>query len=113
MPNKKGEILSNFISRNLVYILLIACLCITLCIYNLRWIIPSIIIFILAVAYSIWVSSKKENELQTHIQNLTSYVDTASKGNLVNTPIPLVLVETNGNIIWRSKKFVEEFGEDS
>ena len=109
MPNNRGKIFDNLINKNILYIVLIGILSIILCIYNLRWIIPSIIIFSFVIGYSIWTSSRKETEIENHIQNVTSDVQTASRGNLVNTPIPLVLIETNGNIIWRSKKFVEEF----
>ena len=109
MPNKRGKILDNLINRNILFIVVIGFLSIALCVYNLRWIIPSVFIFAFVIAYSMWTSGRKESEIESHIQNVTSDVDTASKGNLVNTPIPLVLIETNGNIIWRSKKFVEEF----
>ncbi len=109
MPNSNGKILDKLTSKNIIYILIIGFLCISLCVYNLRWIIPSIVIFAMTVVYTLWISSKKRNEIEKHIQDVTSDVDTVSKGNLVNTPIPLVLIETNGNIIWRSKKFVTEF----
>jgi c-di-AMP phosphodiesterase-like protein len=109
MPNSNNKILNSLTSKNIVYILLIAILCISLCVYDLSWIIPSIIIFALTVSYTFWSSGKKKTELENHIQDITSDVTTASKGNLINTPIPLVLIETDGNIVWRSKKFVEEF----
>ena len=109
MPNKRGKVFDNLVNKNILYIVLIGFLLIALCVFDLRWIIPSVVIFFFVIAYSLWTSSKKETEIEKHIENVTSDVNTASKGNLVNTPIPLVLVETNGNIIWRSKKFVEEF----
>ena len=109
MPSTNGKILDKLTSKNIIYILLIGFLCIALSVYDLRWVIPSILIFALSVIYTLWISSKKRNEIEKHIQDVTSDVDTVSKGNLVNTPIPLVLIETNGNIIWRSKKFVTEF----
>ncbi len=109
MLNSNNKILDSLTSKNIVYILLIAILCISLCVYDLSWIIPSIIIFALTVSYTFWSSGKKKTELENHIQDITSDVTTASKGNLINTPIPLVLIETDGNIVWRSKKFVEEF----
>ena len=109
MPNVKNKFIDKLINKNVLYILLIAFLCIVLCVYNLRWVIPSIFIFAMTIAYSIWVTGKKLTEIENHIQDVASDVSTASKGNLINTPIPLILVETNGNIIWRSKKFVEEF----
>lgn len=109
MPNSNGKILDKLTSKNIIDILIIGFLCIALCVYDLSWIIPSIVLFAIIVAYTIWVTSKKRTEIENHIQDITSDVSTASKGNLINTPIPLVLVETDGNIVWRSKKFVEEF----
>lgn len=109
MPNSNNKILDSLNSKNLIYIFVIAILCISLCVYDLSWIIPSIIIFALTVTYATWSSGKKKTEIENHIQDITSDVTTASKGNLVNTPIPLVLIETDGNIVWRSRKFVEEF----
>lgn len=109
MPNSNNKILDSLNSKNIIYIVVIAILCISLCVYDLSWIIPSIIIFALTVTYALWSSGKKKTEIENHIQDITSDVTTASKGNLVNTPIPLVLIETDGNIVWRSRKFVEEF----
>lgn len=109
MPNSNGKILDKLTSKNIMYILIIGFLCIALCVYDLSWVIPSIVLFGIIVAYTIWVTSKKKTEIENHIQDITSDVSTASKGNLINTPIPLVLVETDGNIVWRSKKFVDEF----
>ena len=109
MPNSNGKILDKLTTKNILYVLLIGMLCIALCGYDLRWIFPSIAIFSLTVAYTIWMGAKKKNEIANHIKDVTSDVSTASRGNLINTPIPLVLIETDGNIVWRSKKFVEEF----
>ncbi len=109
MPNTNGKILKNITVKNMIYIMIIGFLCISLCVYDLRWIIPSIVIFIMTVLYTMWSSGKKMTEIENHIQDITSDVTTASRGNLINTPIPLVLIETDGSIVWRSKKFVDEF----
>ena len=109
MPNSNGKILDRLTTKNVIYVLLIGMLCIALCGYDLRWIFPSIVIISLTVAYTVWMGAKKKNEIANHIKDVTSDVSTASRGNLINTPIPLVLIETDGNIVWRSKKFVDEF----
>ena len=110
---KNGNVFRNITAKNLIYILVIGILSVILCVYDLSWIIPSIIIISLVVAYTIWINSRGLLELENHIQDITSDVSSASKGNLVNTPIPLVLIETDGSIVWRSKKFVEEFNQVS
>lgn len=43
------------------------------------------------------------------MQDLTLSVDTAAKSSLINSPFPLVILESNGNIIWESSKFITEF----
>ncbi len=109
MPSTNGKILDRLIAKNILFITIIGILCILLCVYDLRWIIPSIILFASLLVYSMWMSSKKRVELVNHIEELTSDMESATKGNLINSPIPLVLIETDGQIIWRSRTFVEEF----
>ena len=109
MSSKNDKIFDSIVNKNIVYIVIIFILGIALSVYDLSWIIPSIVIFTITISYTLWISSKRKTEIENHIQDITSDVSTASRGNLVNTPIPLILMETNGNIIWRSKKFVEEF----
>ena len=67
------------------------------------------VIYALIIVYTIWVNSKKNNELAEHIEEVTTDVNMATKNTLINSPIPLLLVETDGNIIWKSKKFIQEF----
>jgi len=109
MPKSNGNILKNITAKSIVYILVIGFLSIALCVYDLSWIIPSIIIFAIVVVYTIWSNDKRKEELENHIQDIASDVSSTSKDNLVNTPIPLVIIKTDGNIIWRSKKFTQEF----
>lgn len=109
MPNSNGKILDKLATKNILYIIVIGILFIALCIYDLRWVVPSIIIFIILLVYSVWMSDKKKTQIVNHIQEITSDVESATKGNLINSPIPLALVETDGTIIWKGKKFVDEF----
>ena len=111
MPNSNGNFDEELLSRVKVYLVIIAILCVILCFYDLRWIIPSSIIVILVVIYSVIEKSKKKTELVNHIQELTTDVNSATKNNLINSPIPLVLMETDGTIIWKCRKFVDEFAE--
>ena len=88
MPNSNRKMLNNLTNKNILYILIIAILSISLCVYDLRWIIPAIFIFAFTIVYTIWISGKKKTEIENHIQNITSDISSASRGNLVNTPIP-------------------------
>ena len=109
MPNQTGKMLDKLTTKNILYLLIIGVLFIVLCIYDLRWVIPSIIIFSAVLVYSVWNSSKKKNEIVSHIEEIASDVNSATKATMINSPVPLAIIETSGNIIWKSKKFVDEF----
>ena len=109
-----SDINSNFIGKVIskvrVYLILIIALTVGICIYDKRWILPGILLNIVVMAYAFWDNTRRKNEIVSHIEELTMDVSTASKSTLVNSPVPLVLIQTDGNIIWRSKKFTEVFG---
>lgn len=105
--NKK--VFEKIISKTKIYLAIIAILMIVLCIYDLRYIIPAIIIYTLILIYTYWTNNKGQEELSEHIKNLTFSLDKVAKIALVNLPFPLVIAETNGNLIFRNTRFNEEF----
>ena len=58
---------------------------------------------------TLWSDRKRKSELSNHIKDLTLSSDKAAKTTLINSPFPLIIIETTGNIIWKSSKFVYEF----
>lgn len=109
MSEKNGNILDKLTVKGWLYLGVIAVLMVLLCAYDLRWIVPCIALYFALIFYSIISQSKKKNEIVNHIESITSDVNSVSKSNLINSPIPLVLIETDGHIIWRSRTFTEEF----
>lgn len=111
MPNRNRKIIENIISKTKIYIVIIAILMIALSIYDTRAIIPCIIVFGAVLAYTIVVDRKRKAEISKHIHELIGDVDSTAKSTLINSPFPLVILETDGNIVWKSSKFVDEFYE--
>ena len=107
--NHNKKVLQKIVSKTKIYLAIIAILLIILCIYNPILIIPSIIIYALLIVYAYWTNNKREEELTEHIKNLTFSLDKVAKIALVNSPFPLVIAETNGNLIFRNTKFNQEF----
>ena len=101
--------LEKITSRTKIYLAIIAFLLIIICINKPVFIVPGIILFILIIIYSYWTNSKRNAELSRQIQNLTMTMDGTAKKSLINSPFPLIIIETTGNIIWKSSKFVYEF----
>lgn len=108
MPNNKKTI-ENIIVKNKIYLAIIAIILIILCVQNKYFVIPSIIVFALSILYTYWIDSKKTNEITQHIEEFTFNIDSTAKNTLVNSPFPLVILETDGDIVWRSISFVNEF----
>ena len=65
--------------------------------------------YLLILGYTYFANNKRKNEISETLQDLMLNVDTAAKSTLINSPFPLIVLETNGKIIWRSSTFVSEF----
>ena len=109
MQNNNRKVFENIISRTKIYLGIILILMIIICIENYNMILPSIIVFILVMAYTYYANKKRKSEISETLQDLTLTVDTAAKSSLINSPFPLIILETNGNVIWKSSKFISEF----
>ena len=109
MSDSNGNFIEKIVAKVRVYLVIIVILCVILCIYDWHWILPSIILVILLSVYTLLENGRKKNEIVSHIEEITMDVSSAGKSTLVNSPIPLVIIETDGSIIWRSKKFTENF----
>ena len=96
-------------SKTKIYLIIIAIVLIVLCINNTDYIIPSCVIYIGIIFYTIWDYNKRKGEISSYINELTFTVDSAAKNTLINSPFPLIILETNGNVVWRSSSFNKEF----
>ena len=109
--NKNKKTIEKITSRVKIYLVIIALLFILICTYDVRWIVPSIILYTLLISYTIWVNSKKKTELETHIEEVAWGVNSTVRNNLHKSPIPILVVETDGDIIFKTPKFNKEFKE--
>ena len=109
MSSSNKKVFDRLVSRTKIYLAIILVLLILVCIHDIRFIIPSIILYALIIAYTLWSDKKRKSELSNHIKDLTLSGDKAAKTTLINSPFPLIIAETNGNVIWRSSTFVNEF----
>lgn len=109
MQNNTRNFFEQFISRTKIYLAIIFILLLFICIEDRKWILPAILLYILVVIYAIFTDKKRKNQISESLQDLTITVDSAAKTSLINSPFPLVILESTGKIIWKSSKFVQEF----
>ncbi len=105
--NKK--FLDNLVSRTKIYLIVIFLLLCVIVINDRRWIIPSICLFSGIILYTYLANNKRKSEISETLQDLTLTVDSAAKTSLINSPFPLIILETDGNVVWKSSKFASEF----
>ncbi len=109
MQNNNRKVFETLVSRTKIYLAIILVLLIVICIENVSMILPSALIYVLVVGYTYYANKKRKSEISETLQDLTLTVDTAAKTSLINSPFPLIILETDGNVIWRSTKFTTEF----
>ncbi len=110
MQNNNRKVLDTIVvSKTKIYLAIIFVLLVFICIENRYLIIPSILVFFLISLYSYYTNNKRKSELSETLQELTLTADSAAKTSLINSPFPLIILESNGNVVWKSSKFSSEF----
>lgn len=109
--NNSRKVFDSLVSRTKIYLVIILILFILISVFRPILIIPSIILYISILCYTYFANNKRKSEISEQLQDLTLTVDSAAKSSLINSPFPLVILETNGNVVWKSSKFVTEFAD--
>ena len=109
--NNSRKVFDSLVSRTKIYLVIILILFILISVFRPILIIPSIILYISILCYTYFANNKRKSEISEQLQDLTLTVDSAAKSSLINSPFPLVILETNGNIVWKRSKFVTEFAD--
>ena len=109
--NNSRKVFDSLVSRTKIYLVIILILFILISVFRPILIIPSIILYISILCYTYFANNKRKSEISEQLQDLTLTVDSAAKSSLINSPFPLLILETNGNIVWKSSKFVTEFAD--
>ncbi len=109
MQRTSRKVLDTIVSRTKIYLAIIFILLAYISVINPYMILPCIIIFVLIVTYSYYTNNKRRSQITETIQDLTLTVDSAAKTSLINAPFPLVILETDGNLVWKSSRFATEF----
>lgn len=109
MQNTNRKVFDNLVSRKKIYLVIIFLLLLFISIQFNNLILPSILIFAAIIGYTYFANNKRKSEISETLQDLTLTVDSTAKSSLINSPFPLLILETNGNIVWKSSSFVTEF----
>ncbi|HPD01244.1 MAG TPA: DHH family phosphoesterase [Acetivibrio sp.] len=110
---KRKKISGIFLPKASFYLFVIFILLILVAVLEFVAAIPGFILFIVLLWYNFRSNYIRHRELTKYIENLNFNIDTASKDTLLNFPMPLVVIELDGTIIWYNSSFKRLFdGEE-
>jgi Predicted signaling protein consisting of a modified GGDEF domain and a DHH domain len=98
-----------FAPRTSLYLWIILVLVIAITFMHWQYAIPGYVLLGFLVFYNVRSGSKRRNEITKYIENLTLNIDTATKDTLLNFPMPLVVTDLDGTIIWYNSSFKKIF----
>ncbi|HHV95867.1 MAG TPA: phosphoesterase [Clostridiaceae bacterium] len=107
MDNRKLSRL--LMPRTSFYIWVILVLLVIITILEWQIGVVGYIFFFVLLFYNFRVNYKRQRDIIKYIENLTFNIDSASKDTLLNFPMPLVVAELDGTIIWYNQKFKNMF----
>lgn len=111
MDNKKFSTV--FIPRASFYLWVILVLVAVIGVLNWLIAIPGLVLLIALVYYHFRSNYRRKHEITRYIENLMFNIDTATKDTLLNFPMPLVVIQLDGTIIWYNSSFRKIFeGKD-
>lgn len=93
-----------------IYILIIGIMSLVLLFYNLYIGCLFFFGFIYIVFHNWRIANFRKREWNRYIQNLSLDMDETTKKAIMNLPIPLCILEFDGNISWYNNKFYEMTG---
>ncbi len=103
MDSKK--ILNMLIPQASVHIWVILLLTAVIAVLDWRVAIPCFVLFAYLTYHYFRSNFKRKAEISNFIENLNINIDTATRDTLLNFPMPLVITELDGSIIWYNSSF--------
>lgn len=92
MQNSNRKVFDKMMTNTKVYLIIIFIILLILCTQNIKFIVPSIITYLILSIYTVGVNSRGKNQITETIQDLTLTMDSAAKSSLISSPFPLIIL---------------------
>lgn len=109
MNNKR--LISKFLTETRIYLVAIIVSAVISAAYkNYGFATFQLVIMAGMVAYHVYFSKKKIDEIADYVENLSIHTGNAAKDSMLNVPMPLTVLDLTGNIVWHNEVFAEMTG---
>lgn len=109
--NEYNRIIKVLMPNTKIYIFIIAVYTSIMFFYNPPLGIAGLILLGILIYYNLMNFKTRKNEWTKYIENLSSNLGLATKNAVLNLPLPLVICEGDGTVLWYNKHFGDLFGE--
>lgn len=107
----RNKFLKVLVPDTRIYLWIIGILTLIISIFNKAFGIMGLILLVYLIYYNWKTSYNRRKKWTRYIESLSSEIDSASKYAILNLPIPLTILEFDGNITWYNSKFSEAVKE--
>lgn len=87
-----------------MYVMLALFSCVTMAM-QFWWGLAEIAFTVVFIIVNLLSMEKRNQHIYSYLQNITSYLDEATRENLTNFPMPITLLNDKGEIIWYNELF--------
>lgn len=103
----RNKFLKALVPDTKIYLWIIGILTLIILVYNQVFGVLGLILLMYLIYYNWKTSYNRRKKWTRYIESLSSEIDSASKYAILNLPIPLIILEFDGNITWYNSKFSE------
>lgn len=93
-----------------IYIWYVLLLSLILFFYDWHVAVIAIIVWACFVYYNYKIGERRREEWVAHLETLSEHIDWATKNAVISIPMPLVVLEMDGSIMWYNPRFSEIMG---
>ncbi len=101
-----------FLPKVTIYLACIFCLVLVIGFLKPVMIIPGFVIFGVVLLYSLSDNNLRKKQIVRYLENLKFDIDSVTKDTLLRFPLPLLVAEPTGEIIWYNSLFSKVIEED-
>lgn len=109
--NDNNKILKVLMPNTKIYLIIIGIYTCIMFFFNIGLGIAGLVVLGILIYYNLLNSRNRKSEWNKYIENLSSNLGLATKNAVLNLPLPLIICEDDGTVLWYNKSMYDLFKE--
>lgn len=107
---ENNKVLKSLMPNTKIYLIIIGIYTCIMFFTNIGLGIAALIVLGILIYYNLLNTQTRKNEWAKYIENLSSNLGLATKNAVLNLPLPLIICEDDGTVLWHNKPLDDLFG---